>query len=94
MPPFARHTPENSWGQQALTKRRTEHPSQPPPRQHLPHLSAKTLSLCTLTLLPFMFQERAYQPLFSILLQTCSQPGAEFRPLYAINSNVCPCSFV
>ncbi len=52
------------------------------------------LSLCSLTLVPFMFQERNYRPLFSILLQACSHKDADFRVLNAINSLVSTGNFV
>ncbi len=63
--------------------------SPPPPVS----LSEDTLSLCALTLLPFTFQERHYQPLFSMLLRTCSHASAEYRALLAINSLVSNSNF-
>jgi hypothetical protein len=52
------------------------------------------LSLCSLTLVPFMFQERHYRPLLTVLLQACSHKDAEFRALNAINSLVSTGNFV
>ena len=57
-------------------------------------LNEDMLSLCSLTLLPSMFQQHNYRPLLSILLNTCAHTCAQYRALTAINSLVSSPSFV
>ena len=57
-------------------------------------VSEDVLSLCSLALLPSIYQDRHYEPLFSILLRACNQKCSEYCALLAINALASNASFV
>jgi len=52
------------------------------------------MSLCSLALLPSIFQDRSYVPLFSALIQACKQQCSEYYAIFALNALASNASFI